>query len=254
MGANNQDVTLMIDNYDSFTYNIVQYLCQLGANVIVKRNDEITVEEALKMNPVNVVISPGPGNPSEAGVSKDIIRAFAGKVPVLGVCLGHQAIVELYGGDIVRCAHIMHGKCSPVMHDSKGVYYEVEKPHKLIDEPIAQSVDLPQFVDESSSVFDHSFLATRYHSLVAKPETLPDCLLVTSYVEEPIFGVNSDPSSMPSVDPSTMGHTIMGVRHRQFTVEGVQYHPESVCSANGFKLFENFLRLRGGEWKTAKLV
>ena len=112
-------VTLMIDNYDSFTYNIVQYLAQLGANVVVYRNDEITVEQARALNPANVVISPGPGNPSEAGVSKAIISAFAGQVPVLGVCLGHQSIIELYGGDIVRCGHIMHGKVSPVFHDGK---------------------------------------------------------------------------------------------------------------------------------------
>ena len=185
---------VMIDNYDSFTYNLVQYLGELGAELRVARNDAITVEEALALGPERVVISPGPCTPKEAGVSCDMIRAFAGRRPVLGVCLGHQSIGAVYGGAIVRAPELMHGKTSPIHHDGKGVYTGLPNP----------------------------FTATRYHSLVIDPASLPDCLQVTAWTDDGV---------------------IMGVRHRELAVEGVQFHPESILTTAGRDLLANFLHM-----------
>lgn len=188
---------LLVDNYDSFTYNLVQAFLVLGAEVEVHRNDEITVEQALARAPTHVCISPGPGTPYDAGVSMDIIRAFAGKVPVLGVCLGHQSITEVFGGKVVRNSRLMHGKTSPVNHDGLGVFERLPQP----------------------------MLVGRYHSLVAKPESLPACLQVTA---------------------TTAEGEIMGLRHTELVVEGVQFHPESVLTPEGPQLLGNFLRMQGG--------
>ena len=188
---------LLVDNYDSFTYNLVQAFLVLGAEVEVHRNDEITVEQALARAPTHVCISPGPGTPYDAGVSMDIIRAFAGKVPVLGVCLGHQSITEVFGGKVVRNSRLMHGKTSPVNHDGFGVFEGLPQP----------------------------MLVGRYHSLVAKPESLPACLQVTA---------------------TTAEGEIMGLRHTELVVEGVQFHPESVLTPEGPQLLGNFLRMQGG--------
>lgn len=188
---------LLVDNYDSFTYNLVQAFLVLGAEVEVHRNDEITVEQALARAPTHVCISPGPGTPYDAGVSMDMIRAFAGKVPVLGVCLGHQSITEVFGGKVVRNSRLMHGKTSPVNHDGLGVFAGLPQP----------------------------MLVGRYHSLVAKPESLPACLQVTA---------------------TTAEGEIMGLRHTELMVEGVQFHPESVLTPDGPQLLGNFLRMQGG--------
>jgi len=188
---------LLVDNYDSFTYNLVQAFLVLGAEVEVHRNDEITVEQALARAPTHVCISPGPGTPYDAGVSMDIIRAFAGKVPVLGVCLGHQSITEVFGGKVVRNSRLMHGKTSPVNHDGLGVFAGLPQP----------------------------MLVGRYHSLVAKADTLPACLQITA---------------------TTAEGEIMGLRHTELVVEGVQFHPESVLTPEGPQLLGNFLQMQGG--------
>lgn len=186
---------LLIDNYDSFTYNLVQAFLVLGADVLVHRNDAITVAEAQDLSPTHLCISPGPGTPRDAGVSMDMIRAFAGQVPVLGVCLGHQSIVEVFGGEIVRAARLMHGKVSPVQHDGKGVFAGLPQP----------------------------FEAGRYHSLIAHPDTLPAVLEVSARTPE---------------------GEIMGVRHRELSIEGVQFHPESILTPDGPALLANFLAYR----------
>jgi len=183
---------LLIDNYDSFTYNLAQYLGELGANVSVERNDAVTVEQIAQRAPQAIVISPGPCTPNEAGISMDVIRTFTGKVPLLGVCLGHQSIGQVFGGRIVRAPRIMHGKTSKIFHDEKGLFAGVENP----------------------------FVATRYHSLVIAPESLPDVLEVTA---------------------KTWEDEIMGVRHKEHLVEGVQFHPESIMTTAGKKLLANFL-------------
>ena len=188
---------LLVDNYDSFTYNLVQAFLVLGADVLVHRNDAITVEQAQALQPTHLCISPGPGTPRDAGVSMDMIRAFAGRIPVLGVCLGHQSIVEVFGGDVVRAGRLMHGKVSPVHHDAKGVFTGAPQPMEV----------------------------GRYHSLIAKPETLPPVLAVTARTPE---------------------GEIMGVRHRELNVEGVQFHPESVLTPEGPLLMGNFLQFTGG--------
>jgi carbamoylphosphate synthase small subunit len=188
---------LLVDNYDSFTYNLVQAFLVLGAEVEVHRNDEITVEQALARAPTHVCISPGPGTPYDAGVSMDIIRAFAGKVPVLGVCLGHQSITEVFGGKVVRNSRLMHGKTSPVNHDGLGVFAGLPQP----------------------------MLVGRYHSLVAKADTLPACLQITA---------------------TTAEGEIMGLRHTELVVEGVQFHPESVLTPDGPQVLGNFLHMQGG--------
>ena len=188
---------LMIDNYDSFTFNIVQYLLELGAEVAVRRNDEITIADIEAMAPQKIVISPGPCTPNEAGVSLDTVAYFAGKIPLLGICLGHQSIGQSYGGDIIRAKAVMHGKTSMIHHNGNGVFAELANP----------------------------FEATRYHSLVVAPETMPDCLEVTAWTEE-----NGE------ID------AIMGLRHRELDVEGVQFHPESILTEHGHQLLNNFLQ------------
>ncbi|HEX2948685.1 MAG TPA: aminodeoxychorismate/anthranilate synthase component II [Armatimonadota bacterium] len=191
---------VLIDNYDSFTYNLVQYFGQLGVIPQVFRNDKITVSAIEELQPERLVISPGPCTPTEAGISCDAIRAFAGRIPVLGVCLGHQSIGQVFGGNIVRAPKLMHGKTSPIQHDSKGIFAGISSP----------------------------FDATRYHSLVIDPATLPDCLERSAWTEE---------------------GDIMGVRHKTFTVEGVQFHPESILTQSGLQLLENFLATSGGTWE-----
>jgi para-aminobenzoate synthetase component 2 len=188
---------LLIDNYDSFTYNLVQAFLILGAEVDVRRNDAVTVAEALASAPTHVCISPGPGTPYEAGISMEIIRAFAGKVPVFGVCLGHQSIVEVFGGKVVRAGRLMHGKTSQITHDGLGLFDGLPNPCEI----------------------------GRYHSLIAQPESLPEHLLVTARTAE---------------------GEIMGVRHRELMVEGVQFHPESVLTPDGPRLMGNFLAQTGG--------
>jgi anthranilate synthase/aminodeoxychorismate synthase-like glutamine amidotransferase len=182
---------LVIDNYDSFTYNLVQYLGELGAEVLVRRNDEVTPEEVAELRPDRIVVSPGPCTPNEAGVSVELIEKTGGSTPLLGVCLGHQSIGQAFGARIVRSEPV-HGKTAKILHDGAGVY----------------------------AGLDQGFEATRYHSLVIEPESLPDCLVVTS---------------------RTPDGTIMGVRHRDFPVEGVQFHPESVLTRQGRDLLKNFL-------------
>ena len=188
---------LMIDNYDSFTYNIVQYLGELGADVAVHRNDAISLQEIEALAPAQIVISPGPCAPNEAGISMEVIRTFAGRIPLLGICLGHQSIGQVYGGDIVRAGRVMHGKISPIEHTGAGVFKGLAQP----------------------------FNATRYHSLVIDKNTLPDCLEVTAW----------------ALDDAGKREEIMGVRHKEFLVEGVQFHPESILSEQGHQLLKNFL-------------
>ena len=192
--------TLLIDNYDSFTYNLYQYLAELGADVVVFRNDQVTLEQCRALKPDHVVISPGPGDPDDAGISRDVIREFAGKVPVLGVCLGHQCIYDVYGGKVAGAGEIKHGKTSVIHHDGRGVYR-----------------DLP-----------NDFHAVRYHSLAGTPTTLPPQLEITSTSETGV---------------------IMGVRHRELSVEGVQFHPESIATEYGKELLKNFLEEQGGTWQ-----
>jgi anthranilate synthase component 2 len=188
---------LMIDNYDSFTYNVVQYLGELGAQVKVVRNDQIDVAAIEQLQPDSIVISPGPCTPNEAGVSMAVIKAFAGRMPLLGICLGHQSIGQVFGGRIVRARQVMHGKTSPIHHRGEGVFSGLSNP----------------------------FEATRYHSLVVEYDSLPECLEVTAWTE----------AEDGSLDE------IMGLRHREFPVEGVQFHPESILTAHGHDLLRNFL-------------
>ena len=189
---------LLIDNYDSFTYNLAQYLGELHAQVEVERNDAITVDAVGARKPDAIVISPGPCTPNEAGISMDVIKTYAGKIPLLGVCLGHQCIGQVFGGRIVRAPRIMHGKTSKIFHDEKGLFAGVENP----------------------------FVATRYHSLVIAPDSMPDSLEITA---------------------KTWEDEIMGVRHKQHVVEGVQFHPESIMTNAGKKLLANFLARARGE-------
>jgi anthranilate synthase component 2 len=188
---------LMIDNYDSFTYNIVQYLCELGAEVEVYRNDEITIPEIRHLKPEKIVISPGPCTPNEAGISLSVVREFAGSIPILGICLGHQSIGQAFGGDVVRAEEVMHGKTSLIHHNDKGVFRGLPNP----------------------------FEATRYHSLIVAADTLPDCLEVTAWTEK-----------------DGQRHEIMGFRHKELSVEGVQFHPESIMTHTGHDLLNNFLQ------------
>lgn len=183
---------LVVDNYDSFTFNLVQYLGELGAEPVVRRNDEITLADVEALNPDAILISPGPGTPDESGVSIDIIREWGGRVPIFGVCLGHQAIGQVFGGDVVRADQVMHGKTSAIRHDGLGVFE-----------------GLPD-----------GFEATRYHSLVVDPATLPDVLEVTAQTDEGV---------------------IMGLRHRTLDIEGVQFHPESILTGTGHQLLARFL-------------
>lgn len=187
---------LMIDNYDSFTWNVVQYLGELGAEVEVFRNDEIGLERIAEMSPRQIVISPGPCTPDEAGISLALVERFAGEIPILGICLGHQSIGQQFGGRVVRAGRVMHGKLSEVHHTGAGVFEGLLSP----------------------------FTATRYHSLVIEAGSLPDCLEVTAWTE--IGGEREE---------------VMGVRHRRYDVEGVQFHPESIVSEHGHALLKNFL-------------
>ena len=183
---------LMIDNYDSFTYNLVQYLGELGANLVVHRNDKITLDQIEALAPEKIVISPGPCTPREAGISCDLIRHFAGRVPLLGVCLGHQCIGDVFGGDVVRAGRLMHGKTSMIHHNGEQIFDDLENP----------------------------FEATRYHSLIVKKETLPDCFELTAWTDQ---------------------DEIMGLRHKDYPIWGVQFHPESILTVEGKKLLKNFL-------------
>ncbi len=183
---------LMIDNYDSFTYNLVQYFGELGETVVVRRNDEITVADIPALGPTRIVISPGPCSPKEAGISVDVIKTYAGRYPILGVCLGHQAMGYAFGGEVVHAKELMHGKVSPIHHLNTGVFKGLPNP----------------------------FRATRYHSLAVRRETLPDCLEVTAWTED---------------------GEIMGMRHKTYAVEGVQFHPESILTEHGHALLKNFL-------------
>jgi anthranilate synthase/aminodeoxychorismate synthase-like glutamine amidotransferase len=194
----NAAMVFVLDNYDSFTYNLVQYLGELGAEVVVRRNDQLTVEEVEAMHPERILLSPGPCTPQEAGISIDLVRHFAGKLPVLGVCLGHQAIGAAFGGKIVRAPKLMHGKTSEVQHDGKTIFKDLPTP----------------------------MTATRYHSLIVEEKSLPKDLEISAYTSE-----NGDP------------RVIMGLRHKRFPVEGVQFHPESVLTGEGKKLIANFLQL-----------
>ncbi len=185
---------LVIDNYDSFTFNLVQYLGELGAEMRIFRNDKINIEDAIALKPEKLLISPGPCTPREAGISCDIIREFGPRIPVFGVCLGHQSIGDVYGGNVIRAARLMHGKTSPMIHEGKSVFKGLPSP----------------------------FDATRYHSLIIERETLPDCLEITAWTAE---------------------GEIMGVRHKEHPVHGVQFHPESILTVEGKKLLQNFLDL-----------
>ena len=183
---------LIIDNYDSFTYNLVQYLGELGANLVVHRNNKITLDQIEALAPEKIVISPGPCTPREAGISCDLIRHFAGRVPLLGVCLGHQCIGDVFGGDVVRAGRLMHGKTSMIYHNGEQIFDDLENP----------------------------FEATRYHSLIMKKETLPDCFELTAWTDQ---------------------DEIMGLRHKDYPIWGVQFHPESILTVEGKKLLKNFL-------------
>ena len=185
---------LIVDNYDSFTYNLAQYFGELGCAVMVKRNDEVSLDEISSLRPTHVCISPGPGRPAQAGLSNDIVREFSARVPLLGVCLGHQCIGEVFGGKIVAAPRLLHGKTSQIQHNGSGVFANLPNP----------------------------FTATRYHSLIVSPDSVPDCLEVTAQTSE---------------------GEIMGLRHRDFPVHGVQFHPESILTAEGKKLLANFVAL-----------
>jgi len=195
-------MVLMLDNYDSFTYNLVQYLGELGEEVWVARNDQVTLEEIEARAPTHIVVSPGPCDPDQAGISMEVIRHFAGKLPILGVCLGHQAIGQVFGGQVVRAREVMHGKVSPVYHTGEGVFDGLPNP----------------------------FEATRYHSLVVAREGLPESLEVTAWTQ----------FDDGSVDE------IMGFRHREYAIEGVQFHPESILTQHGHQQLKTFLRYRSG--------
>ena len=184
---------LILDNYDSFTYNLVQYFGELGADIQVHRNDAITVEEIQRLKPERICISPGPCTPNEAGISLELIREMGESTPILGVCLGHQSIGQVYGGEVVRAERLMHGKTSPIYHEGASIFAGLQSP----------------------------FEATRYHSLIVRRDTLPDCLQITAWTQE---------------------GEIMGLQHKQYPVHGVQFHPESILTQNGKKMLENFLK------------
>jgi anthranilate synthase/aminodeoxychorismate synthase-like glutamine amidotransferase len=185
---------LMIDNYDSFTFNLVQFLGMLGEKIKVRRNDRISLDEIEEMNPVKIVISPGPGRPSDAGISKELIKKFYKKIPILGVCLGHQSIGEVFGAEVINSGIVVHGKTSEIHHDRKTIYAGVKNP----------------------------FTAARYHSLILKKDTIPSFLEITAHTEDGI---------------------VMGIRHKEYPLEGIQFHPESFLTPSGMKILENFINL-----------
>lgn len=192
---------LMIDNYDSFTYNLVQYLGELGEELIVKRNDQVTIQEIEELKPDFLMISPGPCSPDEAGISMEAIKHFAGKIPIFGVCLGHQSIAQVFGGDVIRAERLMHGKTSEIEHDGKGVFTGLQNP----------------------------LVATRYHSLIVKDETLPECFVRTARTKE---------------------GELMAIRHKELPIESVQFHPESIMTSFGKEMLRNFIetyRKKGNE-------
>lgn len=193
-GGGGFKMIVMIDNYDSFTYNLVQYFGEIGEKLWIKRNDQVTISEIEKLTPKMIVISPGPCSPDEAGISLEVITHFAGKIPILGVCLGHQAIAQVFGGKVIRAERLMHGKSSPILHQEKGIHAGMPVPYN----------------------------ATRYHSLIVEKDSLPDCLEVTSWTAE---------------------GEIMGLRHREFSIEGVQFHPESIMTEQGIDLLKNFINM-----------
>ena len=182
----------MIDNYDSFTYNLVQYLGEMGEELIVKRNDEISVKEIEELDPAFIMVSPGPCSPNEAGISMDVIKHFAGRIPIFGVCLGHQSIAQVFGGDVVKADRLMHGKTSEMRHDGRTIFQGIQNP----------------------------FTATRYHSLIVKKATLPECFEISAWTEE---------------------DEIMAIRHKELAIEGVQFHPESIMTGTGKALLKNFI-------------
>jgi anthranilate synthase/aminodeoxychorismate synthase-like glutamine amidotransferase len=192
----------MIDNYDSFVYNLVQYLGEMGEDIRVFRNNKLTVAQIEDMRPDHIILSPGPCTPNEAGVSLELISYFKGKIPILGVCLGHQAIGQAFGGDVVRAPRLMHGKTSLIYHDAKGVFAGLKNP----------------------------LVATRYHSLIVKKETLPDCFEITAETD--------------------LGE-VMGIRHKEYLIEGVQFHPESILTEDGHAMLENFLAMNP-KWTTKR--
>ena len=187
---------LVIDNYDSFTYNLVQYFGELGAEIEIRRNDKVTVDEIKDMSLEKICISPGPCTPNEAGISCEVIREFGPSIPLLGVCLGHQSIGQVYGGEIVRAERLMHGKTSPILHTGKGVFADIPSP----------------------------FEATRYHSLIIRRDSFPDCFEITAEAE-------------------TEEREIMGLKHKEYPIHGVQFHPESILTGEGMKLLKNFLEM-----------
>ena len=187
---------LVIDNYDSFTYNLVQYFGELGAEIEIRRNDKVTVDEIKDMSPEKICISPGPCTPNEAGISCEVIREFGPSIPLLGVCLGHQSIGQVYGGEVVRAERLMHGKTSPILHTGNGVFADIPSP----------------------------FEATRYHSLIIKRNSFPDCFEITAEAE-------------------TEEREIMGLKHKEYPIHGVQFHPESILTGEGMKLLKNFLEM-----------
>jgi len=193
-GTGERDMILVIDNYDSFTYNLVQYLGELGSKPEVRRNDKVTVEEINQMAPERIVISPGPKTPNEAGICLEVIKTFCGRIPILGVCLGHQSIGQAFGGKVIRAPELMHGKTSQISHDGKTIFTALPNP----------------------------FPATRYHSLIVERSSLPECLEISA---------------------TTADGLIMGLRHKQMKVEGVQFHPESVLTEAGKQLLGNFLKI-----------
>ena len=186
---------LLIDNYDSFVYNLAQFLGELGAKIVVRRNDKTSIKEIEKLNPTTIIISPGPGTPKDSGISPEVIMHFKEKTPIMGVCLGHQTIGEVFGGKVMRATNVLHGKTSKIHHDGKKIFKNIENP----------------------------FIATRYHSLIVERESLPDCFTLSAWTED---------------------NTVMGIRHKKYNIEGVQFHPESVLTEVGMGILKNFIKGR----------
>jgi anthranilate synthase/aminodeoxychorismate synthase-like glutamine amidotransferase len=186
---------LLIDNYDSFVYNLAQFLGELGAEIVVRRNDKTSIKEIARLSPTTIIISPGPGTPKDSGISPEVIMHFKGKIPIMGVCLGHQTIGQVFGGKVIRATNVLHGKTSKIHHDGKKIYTNIENP----------------------------FIATRYHSLIVEKESLPDCFTLSAWTED---------------------NTVMGIRHKKYNIEGVQFHPESVLTDAGMKILKNFIKGR----------